>query len=207
MPQRRRRRNIDVNVLAEIQKLSINDGASGAAIHRALDSDDRFTGRVPSLRTVQDVFKQLTATDESGPWSLGEAVEKDEASLVLPVLAELLANATLGVSTLSVNEARWIARVRRASPDVPPLAAYHIARTYLAREARGEAASDVDAVLALRPWDGTGAIAPLTEAHEAGRVSTGAFLLGSVVYAEALAQKSPQDVDTHTGASSDGRST
>lgn len=79
---------------------------------------------------------------------------------MLPVLAEVIARSEGRVATISRDLARWIARVRRAAPDLPLWEAYEIANEY--RRASAGAAdalplAALDAYLAFKPWQAEGA--------------------------------------------------
>lgn len=114
---------------------------------RALRSRPEFRDRVPDARTIRAILKR-SEPDESELWAFATA-DADEAALVLPAWGELL-RARAPVTSLTVNEARWIARLLRVF-DMPPIWALHYARRYIARSA--SPTFDLDEELALRRWE------------------------------------------------------
>lgn len=157
MAQRRRRRNWPPLLLSRIAELAATT-ASAAEIHRQLEQEaesgraDFRKGDVPSLRTLQDIVSDYRPPDDSGLWSLADA-DGDEAALVPPMLAVL---ANLGpFRHFSREEARLVARIRRAAPDLPlgvPL--FILALAYKLRRSRGMPTVDLDTFLGFAPWRG-----------------------------------------------------
>lgn len=159
MAQRRRRRNWPPLLLSRIAELAATT-ASAAEIHRQLTEEaesgtaDFRKGDVPSLRTLQDIVADCRPPDDSGLWSLADA-DGDEAALVPPMLASL-AKQTLGhFRHLTREEARLIARILRAAPDLPlGLPLWVLALVYRQRRNRGIPTVDLDTFLAFAPWRG-----------------------------------------------------
>lgn len=190
MAKRKRRRLVEVDVLAEIESLATIAGASGSAIHRTLAADERFADReLPSERTVQDIVRELDYRDDSEPWSLTSAAMPDEGALVMPVLGELIRREEVEQTHITRAEADWIVRIRRAAPDMPLFATYRFARFYLALEdsdrADGLAVGDLDAVMALRPWSDEAWTERGKALLDAGRLSWPALLEGAYIELEA----------------------
>ncbi|MEP7081897.1 MAG: hypothetical protein ABI841_02850 [Chloroflexota bacterium] len=128
------------DVREAIERLAIR-GFAASDIETELGKDDSLRDRVPELRTIQLIARQVRSQDASGRWSMAEAGE-GEAQHVLPVLAALL-EASDGapdhrrVDTITKAEARWIARLRGAVPSVDqldPISLYRYARRYVAAE-------------------------------------------------------------------------
>lgn len=101
---------------------------------------------VPDERTIDRRRKEERAARSGEPWIFEESGD-DEAELVLPVLAEKIRQTRGHQTTLESGEARWIARIRRAAPDVPLALAAQLAL----RAGRGDV-SAVLSVLAFAPW-------------------------------------------------------
>lgn len=152
MTKKRRRRNIETVVLAEIEnQMSLSPPPSAAAIRRSLIS--KFTEALaPSLRTLQDIVREMTPPpDESGRWALPSA-EPEDVALVMPVVSAV-AEATRGqLQEITRAEAACVAQVRRAAPELPLLVTYQTARLYVARAARKETTTDLDLFLSAAPW-------------------------------------------------------
>lgn len=159
MAQRRRRRNWPPLLLSRIAELTATT-ASAAEIHRQLKQEaesgraDFGKGDVPALRTLQDIVADYRPPDDSGLWSLADA-DGDEAALVPPLLA-VLARQPLGRLRHPTREqARLIARIRRAAPDLPlGLSLLVLAIVYRDRRNQGMPTVDLDTFLAFAPWRG-----------------------------------------------------
>lgn len=132
----------------EVLKLA-DDGFRAAQIYRHLQADAKFAGRVPVTRTVQRIVRKARLEDTSGPWSLASA-DPAEAAAVVPVVAAL---AVAGIAaTVTRAEARLIVVIRAASPDLPPLWAWRVARKYLTRQQDSQPTASLDLLVALAPW-------------------------------------------------------
>lgn len=156
MPQSRQLANrsrgyIDGDVRDEIEVKAETSDWSPAQIRRGLERQKGFEGRLPSAKTFETIVKRIRgAGDSTAPWHLSDG---NEGALILPVLAEVIANTMGERRHLTEAEAGWICRVRRAAPDLSPLfAAYQLARVYLSRNARDVPTADLDAFLAFAPW-------------------------------------------------------
>lgn len=192
--KRRARRNTDSDVLAAIHERMLIKGIAGAAIHRELEADDQFRGRVPSLRTVQTIVRDYSTQDDSGSWGLADA-QGDEASLVLPVLRSLLHEED-GRRHLSKDEAKWIVRVRRAAPELKPIGAYLLARAYLLQEQQEEDTEELDRLLALRPWRPSDEGSRVAERLvETGDLSQFAWMLGERLLFDSVSERFPTVAD------------
>lgn len=145
------RPRVAYDVRAEIKRLAaLIEPPTAREIQLMLDQDPRFAGRVPPLRTVQNIAQGAAVVDDSEPWSLAHA-SGAVAGMILPVLA-LVAEETKGRrSHITLREARWIIRVRRARPDLLPWLVWRFARAYLAAESRETSTADLDLQLALAP--------------------------------------------------------
>lgn len=137
------------------------EGRGPADIKRELDKM-QADGKIqysPDIKTVRKYAKGAASLDLSGPWSLA-ADDTGEPAAVLDAL-EAAVYATKGrVRTLTMAEARMVARIARATDYVatglPAPDLWRLARLYVARTDRQDDTVDLDAFLALRPWKSQG---------------------------------------------------
>lgn len=103
---------------------------------------------------------QAEAAD-TRPWILASAAP-EEAAVILPVLGAILkAYGRLAAPTIPVGVAKWVVRVSKAVPTIPPLLLYEIALDYYLLELAARtrvikpriSPLDLDAFLACRPWE------------------------------------------------------
>lgn len=149
---RRRGSRTDPDVLAAIQERA-SEGWKAAAIQRDLDGSDEFAGRVPTARTIQAIVQGTRSrTDEA--WSLIDS-DPDDLRFALPAMRELFANSGGRIGAgLSTGVVRWIARLRRADPEIPAAVAFRLAIGYrhAERTQKRERAREEDRKLVTRPW-------------------------------------------------------
>jgi len=104
---------------------------SFAAIRKALKSDPRFAtlpdSQIPSENTIRDICR---AAPRGERWSLLDATP-NEARYVLPVIAAVIGTTHGRRTYVTKDEARVIARIYAAGPDVPPAEAFRVARKLL----------------------------------------------------------------------------
>lgn len=134
----------------EVKRLVIEQ-RSPSQIYEYLSGQERFADRMPSLRTIQRLVKEMEPPDPTEEWRLADT-EPEDARLVLDVLAAVTVK-TRGRARLTRATAEWVIRVRRAAPTLDPFEAYLYAREYRAREERRGDTRDLDLYLALAPWD------------------------------------------------------
>src|SRR6476619_5835372 len=101
MTQGRQGKRTDPDVRDNIVDRAL-EGWTAAAILRAMEQDVRFASRMPGIRTVQSIVREVAARDGSGQWSLADATA-DQLRHVLPVLAELCEAGT--TCDLTIDEA------------------------------------------------------------------------------------------------------
>jgi len=149
---RRGRLPTDADIEDEIRRQALK-GQPPNEITRTLELDPRFADRAPSLRTVQRYVKKFTAKDTSEPWTWAEA-DGEEAALVLPVLGAVMERTEGRVTHFTKEQAKWVAKVRGAAPDLDAWYAWGVAMAYrVAAEEGGEAdRASLDALLAFAPW-------------------------------------------------------
>lgn len=100
----------------------------------------------PALRTIQRLLGQMP-TDDDAPWGLGDAKGED-ARLILETQYLVFLASEGRRQHLTKREAAWVARVRKASPGMPPFDAVLWAYEYLSREANKQSTEDLDIALA-----------------------------------------------------------
>ena len=182
--RRRRQRRIDAAVLDEIRALSSRP-LSGGAVLRALKA--KFPPDVvPSLRTVQDVLIEMRPSDPSGPWSLPDARDSEEARLVPPVIATVVEQTGGERAHVTIAEAELVARIRSAAENLDLWAAFRLARLYLERAHKDppEQVDDLDAFLAYAPWRSEAAAVKYFNAVDEGWVGPPQVFLSALVSPE-----------------------
>ena len=156
----------DADVLAFIED-RLGEGRSARQIHGELTADGRFTGRYPSLRTVQRYAKQYIPPEPSEYWRL-EAADPAEAAAFIPVLAELAMRGAGMRRQLTRSEVRMIACVRVVAPDLHPRAAFWVADRHLAALKYGHDTSATALFLSFAPWRSAERRAAMIRTIEAG---------------------------------------
>jgi hypothetical protein len=154
MKQGRQGKGTDPDVADAIRDMSLRDSRwSASAIHRVLDDDERFRGRVPEPRTITRYMTKVRTVDPAERWQLLDAT-LDEARLVLPVLREILQVTDGRVRWFSRAEASIIARLRAATSEtIPAWNAYSYAVAWSPiHAAGGETLYHLDAAIALIDW-------------------------------------------------------
>lgn len=167
-------RRIDLAVQQKIEELALQ-GRSAAQIHRELDRQEEFWRRLPTLRTVQRVVKEITPRDSSGVWRLAdspllaERSPNSDAALIMPVLAEVIERTEGKRKHLTRSEAAWVARVRTISPTLDMWNSYMLAVAYVRTTELKASTESLDVLLAYAPWQGKGNSERYVQAVEDGR--------------------------------------
>ena len=130
---------------------------SPAQVHRFVKSKTPKEADWPSLRTVQrEVAAIRIEPRQSDDWSPFTEPDSDVAALAFPVLR--VAAEESYEHRFTVDEARFVATIRQAFPDVAPRVAYWAA--WFANRTRPGVREDVELWLAYTPWrDGGEALA------------------------------------------------
>ena len=133
----------DSRIKAEAQALALsrNPVLSAADIRLRLELNERFADkqRLPKPRTIAAWAREVRAGDTSGPWRLGDAdQDPEDARVILDTIHEVIARTDGEVKGLTVAEADWVARLRRAT-DLPAWEVYVYARRYIAAGGSSEA--------------------------------------------------------------------
>lgn len=108
-----------------------------------------------SLRTIERRVRAAAASDQSERWRLAPAAAADP-SATLEVLAAVTIHTKGAICSLTVTEARWIASIRAAAPDISPWECFALARTFIARTFAEAPVDDLEAYLAFSPWSHRG---------------------------------------------------
>ncbi len=135
-PQRRTKRpgrTFDPRMVDSIRDMcGFDPRPSSAAIRKALKADPRFKklpdSQIPSEGTIADICEAAPPRGER--WSLLDATP-DEARHVLPVIAAVIETTHGRRTYVTKDEARVIARIYAAAPDVPPAEAFRVTRELL----------------------------------------------------------------------------
>lgn len=154
MPKQTRQRRTDAVAVRDIIDLA-KTGSGPAEIERWLKAEKKagrkFKGiTLPHIKTIQQIVRENTPKDPSGPWQFAEA-DGEDAVLVLPVLAAVL-EASEGRLKVSNLMAEWIVRLCQTADDLPPWTIYELAHTYMLRHERQASTDDLNAFLAFAPW-------------------------------------------------------
>lgn len=147
--RRRRPRRIDPDMYDAIVELAPRFSAKQIVeeLQRRFERD-----WYPSRRTVQDVIREVTpASDEGESWTVATA-DPEDVPLVLPVLADLIRNSDGVVTGFGLETGRWIAKLRRAVPDIPAGEALHLAIYYQMAAKAERPTYNLDIYLALQLW-------------------------------------------------------
>ena len=145
-------RRTDIDVQTEIDALA-SQGWKAAQIHRHLEKQKKFQGRVPSPRTVERSVKRGTpAPDTSGRWSLGDHDGADSRK-ILTILAQIIIVSGHLVKSFTKDEADWVLRLSHAARGLDPLRMWLLVKLYQRRLADESAGTeDLDAYVAFLPW-------------------------------------------------------
>lgn len=141
--------------------------------------------KAPSLRTIQRIVSRAKPPDRSGPWQIEES-SPDDAREVLDFIAQMTLETKGDMWWVSRQEATWIARLRRLSPqlaseDVSFLTTLRLVYTYISRREIGESTRDLDAFLAFAPWEGLGATERYVDAVEKQYVSPPPYVAIAII--------------------------
>lgn len=151
------KRRTDIEVQARIEELVLMR-RTPSQICQALESDPAIKpDRLPTLRTIERIVKDLAPDDGTGPWKLGDSGPED-TTIVLRTIAALALGSEKHsriYEPLTRREAEWVVRVARAAPDLPPgWPVWRLARMYLGHEQRNMPTRPVDFYVAMAPWRG-----------------------------------------------------
>lgn len=138
-----------------------DQGYGGAAIEKALLTDpalEALSSEIPSKRQIQRLVTKHATGDSSPAWSPVLSQEPPEVTRALTaVIADVVEETGGQVTQLTQQEVQYLRGIWTIAPCIPPWLMYRIAREYIRREAKGET-TDLDLLLALRPWEGEDAM-------------------------------------------------
>lgn len=169
-----------------------------AQIEKWLNDDDRFKGKVPTLRTIQRIVRDILPLETSGEWRLLDS-EPSDVALVVETLGAAIVQSGGRVTSFSRDLADLIVRIRRAAPDLGLHAVYLLASHYSLALQRGWQTAGIDALLALAPWKGPEAEEQFQHALAVGWIPGTVGQLWKTVWFEVLLQEamsvSETDID------------
>jgi hypothetical protein len=151
---RRRGVRTDPDIAEAVRELaqSGQDWTAAGIRRRVLEDHPEWAPRMPGERTIQNLVRGLLG-QAGDPWSFSTTDHPEDAGLVLRVLGELW-DTGVWPRALTVDEAEYIVRLRRAVPDLPAIRALALARAYLmaADGSNIYTAAGLDRYLAFAPW-------------------------------------------------------
>lgn len=129
MPRRKRTRYAEQRARAQELLNAEDPPMTASMIARILD---REFGTGPTDRQVRNwiIDGSITVEPESAPWTVAHAERPEDIPLVLDVV-RAFPHPTLWVT---VAQARWIIRLRRAYPDMDAIQALDLARHALTED-------------------------------------------------------------------------
>lgn len=149
-------RRIDADVALEIESRLIR-GQTPAQVERGMLREPEFAGRMPTLRTIQRIGRDLTPEDASQAWRLTPDFPGWplfwEAVTALWVIDASLRDGWL--VPLTVREARWAGLIHHVAADLGPLTVRHLARLFVLAEDQKQPTAWLEAALAVGPWRGS----------------------------------------------------
>jgi len=155
MTTRHRRRNMSPELQKRIEEKAAS-GYSATDIYRELVESG--PENLPKLRTVQNVVKAKELPDESGPWSVANKDKygafldtPEDARIILDVLADVIIQSGRK-RAFTMNEAKWVLRIRKLAPDISCGSVWDLARSYMVAENKEDPTEATDAYLAFKPW-------------------------------------------------------
>jgi hypothetical protein len=155
---RRRGVRTDPDIASAARRLALTPGDAGeqwtaAGIHRRLlEGHPEWGPRMPTVRTIQNLVRGLVSAAPNEPWSFS-ADRPEDGRLVLDLLGELW-DAGVWPKSVTVEEARYIVRLRRAFQDLPAVRTLALARAYIAATDTTNIYTlpGLDRYLAFAPW-------------------------------------------------------
>lgn len=168
-----RRRYLDLDVLEKIEVLALQK-ATPSQIYRHMEKDNRYQGRVPTIRTIQRIVSSKKVTDPSGPWTIEDFAGED-SGLILEVLENQILITEGRVRNFSKAEANLILKIRKIAPGLHVFRVYLLAQYYRIRKENGESTEPLDAYLAFKPWRSEEAWEKYDEAVKKGYVAETIF--------------------------------
>lgn len=148
---RLKKRRIKGHVQEKIEVLALRRRSAKQIYDQLSEDEDIDPDDLPTLRTVERIVNDVRPRDTSAPWSLADS-DADNVPAVLETLAAVIEFTEGRVTHLTRAQATWIARIRRAAPDLALWRVYLVAMMYQKEEEKNADASGLDAYLAFAPW-------------------------------------------------------
>ncbi|MCL0055292.1 hypothetical protein M1N56_05400 [Dehalococcoidia bacterium] len=149
-------------------------GKSAAEIQRTIAAEAQTTGTglkpaIPDVRTVQRIILPARLIKVSGEkWSLENNQEQLDSQLVLDTLGEIAVGTEGRVSSLTLNQAAWLLRIRQGTRGLSGWGAWILYK--LCVEGNEYETSGLDIVLALRPWESAARTSSLQSLIDSGSI-------------------------------------
>ena len=163
----------DLDVMQRIEEIVYVEGRnlSGLQIHTKLVNEPKLRGKkIPGARNIQRIVKRLRGADPSAPWSLANC-DGLEGELVLGELGKLIFETKGDVTQLTVNEARWLLKVRQAAPEISSAGAFIVAKVFMFNTSQNISVLDLEQMLAFRPWQSQEACTKYWDSVDSGWVT------------------------------------
>lgn len=148
-------------------------GRSARQVHGELNANQRFAGRVPSLKTISRRAKEFRPPSPEERWSLAEA-DPEEVAVVLPVFAAMAKmDKVWKCRFVTKEQAQMLLRIKAAAPDLDPWVSYEVVEWLALRRGRGLETLGLELGLALAPWRSELSAAEFRRVLEAGFLDKG----------------------------------
>lgn len=147
-------RRIDADVALEIEGRLIR-GETPAQVERGMKREPGFAARIPTLRTIQRMARDLT--EDLGSYDDGEWRLTPDNTLLTGKTLLWIMDASVRDGwrrPLRTREGRWCETIHLLVPELGPLTVRMLAYLYVTAEARGESTAWLDTALAVGPWRG-----------------------------------------------------
>ena len=122
-----------------IKQLALRDYGP-SQILRELKRKNRYKGRLPVLRTIQRITRELSVDDHSGQWCLKD-YDGGSGRLILDVLGTIIPITGGKVRQFTNADANWVLKIRQAAPGLDLWKVWLLTRLYMLREQHNEDAT------------------------------------------------------------------
>lgn len=126
---------------------------------------------VPQQRTIFDIRKEVENADLTDVWTVSDPGQSRETvAAILPVLGAVVARPGTSRSHVTVAESKQIWKLSLVTDHLPAWDLYRVARLYIHRTATEQPTTDLDAFLAIAPWQDADHFLEYEEAVRDGRI-------------------------------------
>ena len=146
-----KQRRFDGDIEDEIIRLALETSWSAPQIFRDLDSREEFEDRVPSKRTVERAVSDIRTADKSDPWKITDN-DPEDARLLLDLLGTVSFRRYYRERQITKNEANWVITIIKLAPDLTAMRTYVLSNLYRIRTDKEASTEELDAYLAISPW-------------------------------------------------------